>query len=236
MTGRQLFVAGAHTDVGKTHVACALLQAARQAGLSAEALKPVVSGFEDGDPAAWARSDPGRLLAALDEVADPQALAEISPWRFKAPLAPPMAASLEGLALPLAPIVELCRRRIAASTAQMLVVEGVGGLMSPIADHATGLDLMCAIGLPTILVGGAYLGAISHTLTALEVLRAMDLSVIAVVISGSADPDSPDFAQTVSLVQEFSHRTLVISAPRDATALWPQQLLAAAGLGASAPA
>ena len=64
MTRRQIFVSGAHTDVGKTHVACALIRAARAEGLTVEALKPVVSGFS---PADWADSDPGRLLAALGE-------------------------------------------------------------------------------------------------------------------------------------------------------------------------
>jgi len=229
MIGRHLFVAGAHTDVGKTHVACALLKAARQAGLSVEALKPVVSGLEgvDDDIGAWAETDPGRLLAAAGVAANKETLANMSPWRFRAALAPPMAASLEGRKLPLAPVVELCRARIAASSSQLLVIEGVGGLMSPIADHATGLDLMSALGLPTVLVGGGYLGSISHTLTALEVLKAKDIRVAAIVISGSADPAAPDFAQTVLLVEELAAGVSVIAAQRDETRLWPQQVLAA---------
>ena len=61
MSPRTLFVAGAHTEIGKTFVAAALLRAARASGLIVEVLKPVVSGFDAAD---WAESDPGRLLAA----------------------------------------------------------------------------------------------------------------------------------------------------------------------------
>lgn len=80
-----LFVAGAHTDIGKTHVACALLRAARARGLSVEALKPVVSGFDFAD---WAGSDPGRLIDAVGRDRSAAALDAMSPWIFTAPLAP----------------------------------------------------------------------------------------------------------------------------------------------------
>ena len=96
--------------------------------------------------------------------------------------------------------------------------------MSPIADGATGLDLMRALGLPAILVGGSYLGAISHTLTAIEVLRA-DLPIAAVVVSQAADPEAPDFAQTVDMIREFAVGLRVIPAPRTAPEPWANALL-----------
>ena len=68
-------------------------------------------------------------------------------------------------------IVRFYRAQLAANPADLAIVEGVGGLMSPIAEDVTGLELMVALGLPVVLVGGSYLGAISHTLTALEVRR-----------------------------------------------------------------
>jgi dethiobiotin synthetase len=210
---RAVFVAGAHTDVGKTHAACGLIAEARAAMLSVDALKPVVSGF---DPADWGLSDPGRLLSALGVPANPQALEAISPWRFAAPLAPPMAAAQEGRVLPFAPLAEFCAARLAANRADLLVVEGVGGLMSPIADEATGLDLMAALGLPTLLVGGSYLGAISHTLTALDVLRSRKLPVLAVVVSESSGPLDPDFSKTVAALERFTGATPVIAVPRGA--------------------
>jgi len=216
-----VFIAGAHTDVGKTHVACALIAAARAAGLGVEALKPVASGF---DPGNWASSDPGRLLAALGQPPTPHALDAISPWRFAAPLAPPMAAKLEGRALPLAPIAAFCQARIRAAEADLVIVEGVGGLMSPIADRATGLDLMAALGLPVLLVGGSYLGAISHLLTAAETLRGRGLRLLAAVVSESAEPAAPDFRETLGSIAEFGVEAF--PAPRTASAPWVAELLA----------
>jgi len=205
-----VFVAGAHTDVGKTHVACALLRAARAAGRSVAALKPVVSGF---DPADWAGSDPGRLLTALGRPLTQAALDAISPWRFTAPLAPPMAARREGRTLGLAEIAAFCCDR--KEGVDLALIEGVGGLMSPIADDATGLELMTALGLPVVLVGGSYLGAISHVLTALETATGRGLAVRAVVVSESPDRDAPDFAETIADVRRYAGGVAVIGAPRD---------------------
>jgi dethiobiotin synthetase len=213
----RLFVAGAHTEIGKTHVACALIRAARARGLTTDAFKPVVSGIE---PDALADSDPGRLLAALGRPLSAESLDAISPWRFSAPLAPPMAAALEGRPLPLAPLAEACRAWLAASTADLALVEGVGGLMSPIADHATCLDLVLALDAPALLVGGAYLGAISHTLTALEVLKSRGRAPLALVVSEDAGPDAPDFAQTVALVREHAGGAPVFAAGRHADDGW----------------
>jgi len=207
----RLFVAGAHTEIGKTQVACALIRAGRASGLAVDAFKPVVSGI---DSASLEKSDPGRLLAALGRPLTPESLDAISPWRFAAPLAPPTAAALEGRPLPLAPLAVACRAWLAASPAEIALVEGVGGLMSPIADHATCLDLFMALDAPAVLVGGAYLGAISHTLTALEVLRTRGRAPLAVVVSEDAGPNAPDFAQSLALVAEHAGGTPVIAADR----------------------
>lgn len=224
MSPSVLFVAGSHTEIGKTHVACGLIRAARARGLAVEALKPVVS---DIDPADWRRSDPGRLLTALGRDLPPATLDAISPWRFRAPLAPPMAAELEGARLPLAPIVDFCRDRIAASKADLMIVEGVGGLMSPIADDGTSLELMEALACPCVLVGGAYLGAVSHTLTALEVLRTRGLRPGAVLISQDAGPDAPDFAGTLGLVARHAGPVPVIAVPRSDEETWADRALGA---------
>lgn len=207
---RRIFVSGSHTDVGKTWVACALLRAARAKGLTVEAVKPVVSGF---DPADWAQSDPGQLLAAMGRELTPEALDVISPLRFDAALSPPMAARLEGRDLRLAELVAVSRQGL-KSQADFLLVEGAGGVMSPMSEDATCLDLMRDLALPTLLVGGSYLGGISHTLTAIETLRAKGVAIDALVISQSGDPDAPDFAQSVESVAAFAGDVRIIAAPR----------------------
>ena len=218
---RTVFIAGAHTDVGKTWAACALLKAARAKGWSVEALKPVVTGYL---PSTAVTSDPGRLLAALGREPTVAALEAMSPLRFEAALSPPMAARLEGVTLTLADLLAVCRPVLSAQTADLLMVEGAGGVMSPLAEDATGLDLQLALGLPTVLVGGSYLGGVSHTLTALEVLRARGLAVLGVVVSQSADPDAPDFVQTVAAIARFAGDVPVLAAPREDES-WASALL-----------
>jgi len=204
---KALFVAGTGTDLGKTHVACALLRAARARGLRVDAFKPVVSGF---DPEAPQTSDPARLAAALGR---PDALTEISPRRYRAPLAPNLAARLEGGALTMADLIADCRTWLASRDTDFALVEGAGGVMSPMTDDATNLDLMTALALPVLLVAGSYLGTASHLLTALEVLRARGLTVAGVVVSESLD--APDLDQTVEMLRAFEHQTPIVVAPRD---------------------
>ena len=218
---RQLFVTGAHTDVGKTYVACAMLRAARAKGLSVAALKPAVSGIDEAD---WTQSDPGRLLAAMGRPLTLVELDAIAPLRFTAPLSPPMAARREGVDLRISTLTDFCRAGLAASTADLMLVEGAGGVMSPMAEDGTGLDLMAALGLPSVVVGGSYLGAISHTLTAIETLRARGLPIAAVVVSQSGEPDAPDFAQTVDSVAAFAGEVKIIAAARDDEA-WARELI-----------
>ena len=221
-----VFVAGAGTDVGKTFVAAQLIRALVARGAAVEALKPVVSGF---DPADWRESDPGRLLAALGRPLDERTLAAISPWRYAAPLSPDMAARLEGRTLDCAAVVAFCRQAIAARPDALTLVEGAGGVASPVDEHTTGLDLMAGIGAPVVLVGGSYLGAISHTLTAIEALRARGLVLKAVVVSESPAAGTP-FAETVAAIARLSGFATVIAAPRGTADLAWREALADAVL------
>lgn len=206
---KSLFVTGTGTDIGKTHVACALIRALRLRGLSVDAFKPVVSGFDPDDPDV---SDPGRLAQALDE---PGALHRISPRRYRAPLAPNLAAALEGDVLRLDDLVGDCQERLTRPDRDLLLIEGAGGVMSPLTDAATNLDLMVALNLPVLLVAGSYLGTVSHVLTALEVIRSRGLSVAAVVMSESLA--APDLGQTSRMLRGFETRAPLVLAPRDAS-------------------
>jgi dethiobiotin synthetase len=220
LSSSALYVAGAHTDVGKTHVACALIRAARARNLFCDAFKPVLSGF---DPVRWRESDAGRLIEALGlGEAD---LDAVSPLRFAAPLAPPLAARREGRRLELASILSRCRTWLAASAAELKVLEGAGGLMSPIAEDGTALDLPERLGLSSILVGGGYLGAVSHILTALEVMQAHGLPVLALVVSQDASPEAPNFDETVEMVRRFADGVPVVSAHRGDERPWAEALL-----------
>jgi dethiobiotin synthetase len=193
-----LFITGVGTDVGKTYVTAGLIRALKAAGRPVDALKPVVSGF---DPAAPQGSDPAELLAALGRPVTPETLAAISPWQYAAPLSPPLAARREGRVLSAEAVIGLCRDRIAAAEETLLLVEGAGGVMSPLSDETTMLDLAVALEAPVLLVAGSYLGTISHTLTAILALRGAGAALLAVVMSET--PDAPPMDETLVSLARF---------------------------------
>ncbi len=203
------FVTATGTDIGKTFVTAGLVRHLRAAGRVADAVKPVVSGF---DPEAWQESDPAVLLAALGRPLTSEELDRISPWRFKAPLSPHMAARQEGRAIDFEEVVEFCRRAM-AGRGGVLLIEGIGGIMVPLDDHRTVLDWMSMLRIPIVLVAGSYVGTMSHTLTSLEVLVRRNLNVAAVVISES-EGSAASLVDTVATLQRFADSIDVVGIPR----------------------
>ncbi len=177
---RALFISSPGTEIGKTLVTAALAHQLR--GTNARILKPVVSGYETGTAA---ESDPGLILAAQDRAVTEAAVAEIAPWRFKTPVAPDLAARLEGKAMTAAEIAAFCAK--AGEGADFLVVEGAGGIMAPIAERQTFLDVLALTRWPVLLVAGSYLGTLSHLFTAVETIRGRGLTVAGIVISESVE-------------------------------------------------
>jgi dethiobiotin synthetase len=204
-----VFVTSTGTDIGKTFVTAGLIRHFRNAGRTVDAIKPVVTGF---DPAAAASSDPGVLLAALGRPMLPDEIERISPWRFQAAASPDIAAQREGRALDFNALVEFSRQTTAVHK-NILLVEGIGGIMVPLDARHTVLDWMTALRLPLILVAGSYLGTISHTLTALHVLARRNLSTVAVVVSET--PGSPiSLDETIGTISRFADSLEVVGLPR----------------------
>ena len=204
-----VFVTATGTDVGKTFVAAALIRHLRANGQPVDAIKPVVSGL---DPAQLSTSDPGVLWAALDRAVTPDALDQISPWRFAAPLSPDLAAKAEGRTLDFKALVDRCREAVAHSRG-LLLIEGIGGIMVPLDDRHTVLDWMSALRIPVLLVTGSYLGTISHTLTALHVLAQRNLDIAGVVVSESSSPGAT-LEDTVGTIARFAVPIEVIGLSR----------------------
>jgi dethiobiotin synthetase len=190
MPARAVFIVGAGTEIGKTYVTAALTRRLRAMGRSVRTVKPLASGVPPLHDPGFAESDTARLLDAQDIPLDGETVDACSPWRFAAPLSPDQAAVLEGRSLDLADLVGWCRAQI-ASTNGTLLIEGVGGLMSPVTEAATGLDWLKALGVPALLVSGSYLGAISHALTARETLRLHAVPLLAVAVSESTGAPAP---------------------------------------------
>ena len=194
MAGCGLFVTGTDTDVGKTAVAVAivrrLVRNGLQSGLRVGVYKPVASGMSPGGVAG---SDAARLWEAAGR---PLSIEAVCPQMFAAAIAPPQSARAEGRRVD----EQLLRAGFKAcrDASDIVIVEGAGGLFSPLGDTTLNVDLARELGLPLVVVDAARLGAIGRTLTVVRAARAEGLHVAAVVLSqvepwGSRrdDPASP---------------------------------------------
>jgi dethiobiotin synthetase len=169
---RGVFVSGTDTGVGKTVLAAALAAALRADGVDVAAFKPAVTGIDepqDGRPA-----DDDLLAAAAGRPA-----AEVTPHRFGPAVSPHLAAELAGTPLDPAALVAAAR----ALRADVVVAEGVGGLLVPLTLGYTIRDLAVDLGWPVVIAARPGLGTINHSLLTVESARAAGLDVRAVVLT-----------------------------------------------------
>jgi dethiobiotin synthetase len=201
---RPFFVTATGTEVGKTYVTCGLIRALRRRNVPVTAFKPVISGF---DPRHAEDSDTGQLLHALGRTINAPNIEEMSPWRFQAALSPDMAAEREDRPINIDALAATCAA--AARPDRITFIEGAGGLMSPLAQRFTNLDLAAAIDAHVLLVAGTYLGTISHTLTACEALKVRGRDPWAIILSESpASPVPP--AETARALTRFTDAPIIV--------------------------
>jgi dethiobiotin synthetase len=159
-------------------VTCGLARALGAVGLDVGVAKPVQSGAAADDPEGDAM-----LLRAAAEAED--APDEICPFAFEAPLAPLVAARLEGRSLELDAVATAVESL--ASRHDVLLVEGAGGLLVPVGESWTIADLAVRLSLPLVVVARAGLGTVNHTLLTVEAARRRGLQVAGVVLNGRRD-------------------------------------------------
>lgn len=192
---KTILVTGTDTGVGKTWITCTLIRTLNEVGLRTGGYKPVCSGSvlnSRGLPE-WAdiSSIQHACLAAGHSVASSSLT--VCPQRFHAPLAPNLAAKLEGLLVD----DELLIAGIHAweHDVDCVVVEGAGGLFCPLSDSTTVLDVAVRLQSPVIVVAANRLGVINHTRLTLNVLAQHHLKVAAIVLNdvqpkSESEPDA----------------------------------------------
>jgi dethiobiotin synthetase len=180
---RGLFITATGTGVGKTILSAALLAAMVDEGEPVRAYKPVVTGLEDpAEIAARGHWPPDHELLAAAARMDP---GEVSPLRYGPAVSPHLAAQLAGEPIDPARLLAGARAHPDGDGdgRRTLIVEGVGGLLTPLAEDHSVCDLAVALGLPLLIAARPGLGTINHTLLTLRVARAAGLDVRAVVIT-----------------------------------------------------
>ena len=191
---RIIFITGTDTGVGKTVLTALLARFLRERGLSVAALKPVCSGGRD---------DANLLHTALE---DSLTLDEINPWHFRAAIAPLFAAKLEKKSVKLASV--LAHVRTTRKEFELTLVEGAGGLLSPLGEDFNSRDLMAALRATPIIVAPNKLGMVNHILLTLEALPKNLREKAKVVLMFPAKPDSATASNAKLLAQFFPQQKI----------------------------
>ena len=222
---RGILVVGTDTGVGKTHVAAAIARVWIKAGHRVGVIKPVSTGGVERD-GALRSDDADALIAAITTDGSPfppPPYDRVAPLIYPNSLAPPVAARVAGFSLQPSNVVEAIKSAVewwtTEARADLLVIEGVGGLLCPLAEQRwTVADLAVQLDYPLLVVAHRGLGTLNHTLMTLEIARARGLRVAGVILNG-ARPTTDPLAETTNaaeLVARLNPRTPIL-------AEWPHQ-------------
>lgn len=189
------FITGTDTDVGKTYVACKLINDYVAQGYKVVGMKPVAAGgdFVDGK---WLNDDVLKLEAASN-VKAPREL--VNPYSFKEAIAPHIAAEKLGVEIKIE-VIQQAFKRLAAM-ADIVIVEGAGGFLVPLNNKESIADLAVALNIPIILVVGMKLGCINHSLLTAQAIQARNLNLHGWVANQIA-PDMPFCDENIATIAQ----------------------------------
>ena len=191
-----LTILGTDTEVGKTYVACRIIESLVRDGVAVGAYKPVASGAPSPE-----QSDGFKLWQASGHRG---VLSEVTPQQFTAPFAPPIAAELENKQVSDKAIMDGALHW--ASRCEILILEGAGGLMSPISWTMTNASLALELRFPIVLVSENRIGVVNQVLTTLVAARSIGLKVCSIVLN-EVHPITNDFANSNErLLRKFLER------------------------------
>jgi dethiobiotin synthetase len=195
MMKQAFFVTGTDTNVGKTYIACKLIQQYVAQGFKVVGMKPVAAGCDwvDGE---WVNDDVLKLEAASN-VKAPRSLT--NPYSFKAPIAPHIAAEQDGIVIEISVIKQAYDEL--NKLADIVIVEGAGGLLVPLDADKTILDLMQELQIPVVLVVGMKLGCINHTLLTIEAIQQRQL-ILDAWVANSMDLNMQARLENLKFLQE----------------------------------
>lgn len=206
--GKTLIITGTDTGVGKTVIACALAAAFRRRGLNVGVFKPVETGIPARDRLADQRD--AALLKRYSGSRDP--IEMIRPYRFRAPLAPWVAAEREGKRIDIARIRAIAQD--IRSRHDVTLIETAGGLKVPITKRIDYAGLAAQMDVPILVVARLGLGTINHTLLTLEAAVRTGLRVIGYVLNHDGEIEGTAAQTNPRTLQRLTRLPLLGVFPR----------------------
>jgi dethiobiotin synthetase len=197
-------VTGTDTGVGKTIATGVLALCLRAHGLNAGVMKPIETGIRAG-----VLSDSDWLISVAPS---PVPLEMVALYRLRAPAAPLIAAEAEDLLIDVQRIVSAYEAL--AARHDCMLIEGVGGVMVPLAPDLLVLDLIHQLRLPVLIVARSGLGSINHTLLTVECLKRRDIPIVGILFNNpTAPPDNADGRETIRMVLQWTGLRLIGELP-----------------------
>lgn len=201
--GKGIFITGTDTAVGKTLIAGGMAGVWVKSGKRIGVMKPVESGCVRSENGL----QPPDALFLKEMSASTDDLDLINPYRFEHPLAPSIAAELEGVEIDLKKIESIYRQL--EHTHDLMLVEGAGGLLAPVYKTFTVADLIKLLDIPLVVVAKNSLGTINHTLLTVEYARNNGLTVLGIIINNLISSPDSSSETNPQIIKELSGLTLL---------------------------
>ena len=195
--GKKFFVAGTDTEIGKTTIACGLLEAGNQRGWRTLALKPVAAGAEPSEDGP--RNDDA--VALMQSASVKLSYEQVNPVLFEPPIAPHIAAQQVGKRLTVSQLAGYCRGSL-MTPSDLALVEGAGGWRVPLSGRETLAGLAVELQLLVILVVGMKLGCLNHALLTAEAIRRDGLQ-LAGWVANTVDSNMSCFEENVETLRQL---------------------------------
>lgn len=203
------FISSSGTDIGKTFFLKKLCQELFDQNIRYGALKPIISGYME-------KNNDAKEIHIDQEIKFNISFYNL--YRFNAACSPDIAAEKEGQIIDFKKLMVFCKPK---TNKKIQLIEGVGGIMTPITRKLLVTDWIQALEMPVILVVSNYLGGISHSLAALEVLKLKHIPVKAIIISEALQPN-PEIAEFQKRLEYHTHAPIFILPRLKAKERWKQ--------------
>jgi dethiobiotin synthetase len=193
----KFFITGTDTDIGKTVVTAGLASVAIAMGRKTTVLKPIQTGTDEYPP------DLCEIRRINPEITQlPQDIA--TAYSYRLPASPHLAAAQEGEVIELNKISETIEKAIELSKPEILLIEGAGGILVPLTEDVTFLDLMQMLKIPVIITASAGLGTINHSLMTIETLKNREIEIAGIIFNRMPAEPGPVEKDNVSIIEKIS--------------------------------
>ncbi len=184
MHKKNIFITSTGTNLGKTYCTVEILKELASRKIKINGFKPILSGFNSYS---IADSDSYKILETKNINPKLENIKEITPWLFKSPIAPSIAAVNENKSLKYQEVLKWCSKK--SNNSEINIFEGAGGIHVPIEGTKTILNLIQELKCKVVLIVGNYLGSVSHTISAIKNIQHENLEIINVIINENNDND-----------------------------------------------